>query len=113
VDSGIVFTKEGKTAKIYTPDGLNTLGNIIEGNADSCNPQYYGNIELLGRNILGYNIVPLTSEKLQPSALQQFTTSFRDPAFWRLYKRLFHYYYKLVSGYFKNEVVRIQSHIMG
>lgn len=94
VDSGIVFTKEGKPAKIYTPEGLNILGNMIEGNADSCNEQYYGNIDMLGRNILGFNLMPLTPDKLHPSALEHFVTSMRDPAFWRLYKKFFHFYYK-------------------
>ncbi|XP_011506306.1 PREDICTED: arylphorin subunit alpha-like [Ceratosolen solmsi marchali] len=108
VDSGIVLTKEAKTSKIYTPDGLDILGNIIEGNADSYNPQYYGSIDSLGRDILGFSGVPLTSEKLQPSALQQYTTSLRDPAFWRLYKRIFHYYskYKFNQKPYKPEEIQ-------
>jgi hypothetical protein len=94
VDSGMVFIKEGKPAKIYTPEGLNMLGNIIEGNADSCNEMYYGNVDMLARNILGFNSPPLTPYKLQPSALENMLTSLRDPAFYRLYKRLLHFYDK-------------------
>ncbi|XP_058801563.1 arylphorin subunit alpha-like [Phymastichus coffea] len=98
VDSGIAYTKEGKTAKLYTAEGLNVLGNMIEGNADSCNEQYYGSIDMLGRSILGFNVAPLTPAKLQPSALEHFVTSMRDPAFWRLYKRFFHHYYRFKAN---------------
>lgn len=96
MDSGIVFTKESKPLKIFTPEGLNIVGNMIEGNADTCNSNYYGGIDFLSRNVLGFGLDPLTSTKLFPSALEHFTTSLRDPAFWRLYKRILHFYYKLV-----------------
>lgn len=92
VDSGIAFTKEGKTYKLYNNDGLNVLGNMIEGNMDSVNRQYYGNVEYLSRKILGFNLNPLTPEKLHPSALEHYVTSLRDPAFWRITKRMLHYY---------------------
>lgn len=94
MDAGIIFSKDGKYAKIYTPEGLNILGNMLEGNADSLNEQYYGNIDMLMRNILGFNIAPMTPEKLQPSALENYVTSMRDPAFWRMYKRILHHVYK-------------------
>ena len=81
---------------MYTPEGLNLLGNIIEGNADSVNKYYYGNIDMLTRNILGFNLNPMTSEKLHPSILEHDAASMRDPAFWRMYKRILHYYQQYV-----------------
>lgn len=83
----------GKLHDIYTPDGLNMLGNIIEGNVDSCNPNFYGSIDTLARKILGYNLEPSTSYQIIPSALEMHSSSMRDPAFYRLYQRIFDFYY--------------------
>lgn len=93
IDTGYVF---GNTTKyyIYNEDGLNILGNIIEGNEDSFNQRFYGSIDALGRKILGYNLEPSSKYKILPSALEIFSTSLRDPAFYRLYKRIVDLYYR-------------------
>lgn len=36
-------------------EGLNMLGNVIEGNVDSCNTRFYGMYDALARDILGFN----------------------------------------------------------
>lgn len=100
IDSGFVIDVTGKLVNIYTPEGLNILGNIIEGNTDSCNRDFYGSIDLFARKILGFNLEPSTSYQITPSALEFYTTSMRDPAFYRLYNRIFkfyHYRYHLVD----------------
>jgi len=94
VDSGFVLNATGKIINIYTPEGLNILGNIIEGNMDSCNPDFYGSIDLFARKIFGYNLEPSTSYQIIPSALEFYSTSMRDPAFYRFYKRILFYYYR-------------------
>ena len=73
---------------------MNILGNIIEGNADSYNRKFYGSIDSLGRKILGYNLEPSGKYRIIPSALEIFLTSMRDPAFYRLYKRIIDLYYR-------------------
>ncbi|XP_072756205.1 hexamerin 70a [Anoplolepis gracilipes] len=93
IDSGFVVDATGKFINIYTLEGLNILGNIIEGNMDSCNRDFYGSIDLLARKILGFNLEPSTSYQIIPSALEFYSTSMRDPAFYRLYKRIFKFYY--------------------
>lgn len=93
IDSGFVIDTNGKLTNIYTPEGLNILGNIVEGNMDSCNAEFYGSIDYFARKILGYNLEPSTPYQIIPSALEMFTTSLRDPAFYRLYKRICDYYY--------------------
>jgi len=94
VDSGFVLNATGKIINIYTPEGLNILGNIIEGNMDSCNPDFYGSIDLFARKIFGHNLEPSTSYQIIPSALEFYSTSMRDPAFYRFYKRILFYYYR-------------------
>lgn len=94
IDSGFILRNDSKWYNIYKEDGLNMLGNIIEGNADSYNRDFYGSIDTLGRKILGYNLEPASPYQVFPSALETFSSSMRDPAFYRLYKRIYRYYYR-------------------
>lgn len=94
IDSGFVLDVNGKMINIYTPEGLNILGNIIEGNVDSCNLDFYGSIDLFARKIFGYNLEPSIPYQIIPSALEFYSTSMRDPAFYRFYKRILFYYYR-------------------
>lgn len=108
IDAGFLIDKNGKLVDLYTSDGLNKLGNIIEGNEDSCNYDFYGSIDNYGRKILGYNLDPSTPYQIIPSALENFATSLRDPAFYRLYKRISYYYYRYKlhqKPYIKDDIV--------
>lgn len=108
IDSGYIFSKEGKLIDIYTPEGLNMLGNLIEGNEDSYNYDFYGSIDYFARKILGYNLDPASTYQIIPSALESFGTSMRDPAFYRLYKRISQYYYRYKlhqKPYVKEDIV--------
>ncbi|EFN82403.1 arylphorin subunit alpha [Harpegnathos saltator] len=109
IDSGYIIDKSGKFINIYAPEGINILGNIIEGNADSCNPDFYGSIDVLARKILGFNLEPSTPYQIIPSALELYSTSMRDPAFYRIYQRIFDFYYNKYKmhqkPYNKNEIV--------
>ncbi|KAG7210289.1 hypothetical protein KM043_011833 [Ampulex compressa] len=108
IDSGFIVDADRKFVNIYTEEGLNILGNLIEGNVDSCNIEFYGSIDRFARKILGFNLEPSSSHQVVPSALENFSTSLRDPAFYRLYKRIFYYYYRYKmhqKPYVKDEVV--------
>ncbi|KAK2586860.1 hypothetical protein KPH14_009798 [Odynerus spinipes] len=94
IDSGYVLDRNGKFVSIYTPDGLNILGNIIEGNADTYNSRYYGMYEFLARNILGYHIDFVNKNKVVPTAMHLYSTSMRDPAFYRLFNRISEFMYR-------------------
>ncbi|XP_066598558.1 arylphorin subunit alpha-like [Prorops nasuta] len=94
IDSGFVYDYSGKQYNIYTPEGLNILANLIEGNADSCNARYYGMYDALARDILGFNYDYSQKDKVIPSALQYYSTSMRDPAFYRLYNKILGYFYR-------------------
>ncbi|KOC69159.1 Hexamerin [Habropoda laboriosa] len=108
IDSGYILNNDSKWYNIYNETGVNVLGNIIEGNADSPNRQFYGSIDALGRNILGYNLEPANKYQILPSALETFSTSMRDPAFYRLYRRIcsFYYRYKMKQKpYIRDEIM--------
>ncbi|XP_012286306.1 hexamerin [Orussus abietinus] len=92
IDIGYVFDENHKPVDIYTPEGFDILGNIIEGNADSYNYKFYGSLDQLCRKILGFSLEPTTKYQTAPSALEIFSTSCRDPAFYRLYKKIVTYF---------------------
>ncbi|CAD6201491.1 GSCOCT00000291001.2-RA-CDS [Cotesia congregata] len=96
IDSGIVYDYHHppRAVNIYTPEGLNILGNLIEGNADSLNRDFYGSLDHLSRMILGFGLKPIDKNHLVPSTLEYYTTSIRDPAFFRIYKKIVGYYLK-------------------
>ncbi|XP_020280010.1 hexamerin-like [Pseudomyrmex gracilis] len=109
IDLGYVYDKNGKQVNIYTPEGLNILANLIEGNMDSCNPRFYGNYDALARNILGFNFDYKDKNKMIPSALQSYSTSMRDPGFYRMLKRIFKMFFlrykKYMPYYNQNELI--------
>jgi hypothetical protein len=108
IDLGYVIDADGTKHKLETPEGLNILGNIIEGNEDSCNKEYYGSIDQFGRRILGFNLEPRSPYQIVPSALESFFSCMRDPAFYRLYNKISYFYYRykdLLKPYTKDELV--------
>lgn len=94
IDSGFIQDRTGKQVNIYTPEGFNILGSIIEGNYDSYNRNYYGSVDVLARDILGFGYNSYNKNHFIPGALQTYSTSMRDPAFYRMYKRILMYFYR-------------------
>ncbi|KAG7210288.1 hypothetical protein KM043_011832 [Ampulex compressa] len=94
IDTGYVIDTNGKHVSIYTPEGLNMLGNIVQGNADSINRVFYGHMDKLCRVILGFGLEPVTKYQVVPSALEIYSTSMRDPVFYSMYKNILHYFHR-------------------
>lgn len=96
IDLGYVVDAYGNHVKLYTKQGLNVLGNIVQGNADSVNVQLYGKLDLLMRKVLGFGYESNVKYQVVPSALQMWSTSLRDPVFFSIYKTIVDYYHKYV-----------------
>ncbi|EFN73934.1 Hexamerin [Camponotus floridanus] len=96
IASGHIVDANGNPIDIYkTVDGLNQLGNIIQGNADSVNPGYYGHLDVLYRKVFGVTPVHhTTSNHVVPSALDLLSTRLRDPLFYGIYKNIVSYWTK-------------------
>lgn len=73
---------------LYSEEGLNILGNIIQANANSPNIEYYGALMQFARHLLGYSMQSLDHHRLVPSALEHFETSMRDPVVYQLLKKV-------------------------
>lgn len=70
------------------------MGNLVEGNANSPDARFYGDIQAYARHLLGYAPQPLDRFHAAPSALEHFETSIRDPAFYQIYKKIILYFQK-------------------
>jgi len=89
IDRGYVVDVHGKHIDIYnTVDGFNYLGNVIQGNADSVNPAYYGHLDYLYKKVLSMSPVQITTHTTVPTALEFFSTNLRDPVFYGIYKNI-------------------------
>ena len=87
-----MIDESGKQYNIYTPEGINILGNIIEGNKDTFNYKYYGSYERLARKLFDYNTDYSCKKWVIPGSLETFSTSMRDPMFYRLYDKILYYF---------------------
>ncbi|XP_017777158.1 PREDICTED: larval serum protein 1 alpha chain-like [Nicrophorus vespilloides] len=83
LDLGWVYTPEGKMIDLYTKEGFETLGKIIECNPESSHARFYGNLQIFLRHLIGFSQNTLT-----PSVLEHYETSLRDPMFYQIAKRI-------------------------
>ncbi|XP_017773559.1 PREDICTED: allergen Cr-PI-like, partial [Nicrophorus vespilloides] len=83
VDQGFVLTPKARLVNLFDDKGFETLGRLVECDPESPHNQYYGNVQIFARHLLGQS-----KEFLPPSALGHFETSLRDPMFYQIYKKL-------------------------
>ncbi|XP_044731626.1 allergen Cr-PI-like [Chrysoperla carnea] len=93
IDLGYILDKDGKKVSLYTNDGINVLGNLIEGNPDSLHRRYYGYLLIWAKHLIGFSVQSVDHLKLQPSALELYETAMRDPMFYAIHKRIVHYFF--------------------
>ncbi|XP_022917064.1 hexamerin-like [Onthophagus taurus] len=97
IDIGFVYTKDGTKVSLNTDDGVAILANMLEGNPDSPNIDFYGVLQMYARHLLGYTYTPLHKYKVVPAALEHYETSLRDPVFWQFYKWVIGFVYEYKS----------------
>ncbi|KAG8037449.1 hypothetical protein G9C98_005659 [Cotesia typhae] len=108
IDSGYVITPQQAFVSLFQPEGLNILGEIIEGTGKSINPRYYGSYQAVARQLLGNAPEFANIWEYTPAPLDLHETSVRDPAFYKLYKRVikfFQRYQESLPAYQYNDLV--------
>lgn len=114
IDTGFVFTKTGLKLELISPKGINILGEIIMGVTDSVYKPYYGAIYNYLRFLAGGLVDPTNLNHLSPGALHYFSTSLRDPLFYRLIQRitdLWQRYVERLGPYSQEELLLPGIHI--
>ena len=96
IDLGYVEGTKDNHIAINEEHGLNILGNIVQGNADTVNKRYYGNIDKLCKKVFGFGSETNNAYHTVPSALDMYSTSLRDPVFYSIYKHIVSYYLRFV-----------------
>ncbi|ERL93427.1 hypothetical protein D910_10719 [Dendroctonus ponderosae] len=109
IDRGYAHNKLGERVELYNNKfSYDQLSNLLQSNPDSPDGHFYGPWLGFARHLLGYSYLPLSTDKVAPSALEHLETSLRDPAFYQLYKHLMLYYVRYQSRltpYTKNELI--------
>ncbi|XP_043466523.1 hexamerin-like [Leptopilina heterotoma] len=88
IDSGRVITPSGALLSLYQPQGLNILGNLIEGSGRSVNPRYYGSLLQASKVLLSGTPEFDNIWEYTPAALELSSVATRDPALYVLLKQI-------------------------
>nr|AUO15578.1 hexamerin-like protein 1 [Haplotropis brunneriana] len=107
IDFGYVAGYDYEKYNLREKDLTNILGNIIEGNAESINKDFYGSIYRNLLSLFGHIVDPVHRYGVPASVLEQPETQLRDPLFYRIAKRIvsiFYQYKKLLKPYTKSDL---------
>lgn len=117
IDLGYILLGDGTQLNITKPEGIELLGNLIQGNPDSVNVRYYKYLEGVYRTI-GQSFAKghITQYSVFPSVLEHPEMQLRDPAYWQFLRRMNMLYFNFKENlpiYIKNEIefegVKIES----
>nr|DAA79955.1 TPA_exp: hexamerin-like protein 6 [Locusta migratoria] len=107
VDFGYLYGYDFKTFNLNEKDLTDILGNVIEGNAESVNYEFYGSIYRYLISLFGHIADPYHKYGAPASVLEQPETQLRDPLFYRIAKRvisIFYQYKNQLKPYTKNQL---------
>ncbi|OAL68708.1 hexamerine [Trichophyton violaceum] len=94
VSSMYIVTENAEMLSIKKPEGIEILGNIVEGNPDSKNLRYYKRVVNIALSVYGSGVVSLPTHRnhIAPSVLEHYQTAMRDPMFYQIYKGYMQYF---------------------
>ena len=110
IDQGFVLNEDGHKVSLQSKNGINILGNLLQGNRDSVNTQYYRYLEYYYRLLFGGNNndnIDFNDNRFVPTVLDHYETSMRDSVFWQIIKRITNIVNKFqdkLTGYKTQEV---------
>nr|ACU78069.1 hexamerin-like protein 2 [Locusta migratoria] len=102
IDYGYLAGYNYEKYNVREKDYTNVLGNILEGNEDSINKEYYGAFYRNLISLFGHIVDPVHRYGVPASVLEQPETQLRDPLFYRIGKRvlsIFYHYKNLLRPY--------------
>lgn len=110
IDQGFVLTENGNKVSLKNKDGINILGNLLQGNRNSVNNDYYRYLEYYYRLLFGGNNndnIDFEDNRFMPTVLDHYETSMRDSVFWKIIKKITNIVNKFqnkLTGYTTNDV---------
>lgn len=97
IDSGHFLMENGSYYNFDYPGGIDHLGNLLHGNADSLNVKYYNYMYYVYKTFGQYFGKQYYFDTEYPSVLYHPETTLRDPAYWMFLKRVFTFYSKYMN----------------
>jgi len=94
---GFVYSASGQKVSLHDEKGIEIFADLLEGNADSLNINYYGIVQLYIRNVLGYGPTPLDKHHLVPSVVAHYETALRDPVYWQFLQWVVYFFQEFKS----------------
>lgn len=88
-----------QTQKEYTPELVNQLGNMVQGNMDSIDHKFYGSLDRYYHHIVNYAPVYGKNHERLPTTLMHYETSLRDPLFYEMYKEIVHFFWHMMDNF--------------
>ncbi|CAD7085090.1 unnamed protein product [Hermetia illucens] len=108
IDYNFALLPDGKHFELKDVKvALETLGNIVQGNKDSVNPQLYGSMDHILRDIINEGFPAGHHGEDVPGVMYHYSTSIRDPAFFHMYKFILRFYWRYLDrlpSYTKSEL---------
>ncbi|EDW00666.1 GH21006 [Drosophila grimshawi] len=80
-------------------DAINKLGNMIQGNVDSIDTQFYGSLDKWYRYIVNEGRPFGKYHETYPGTFMHYDTSMRDSMFFEVYKRILTQYWNMMDTY--------------
>nr|AAX14951.1 arylphorin hexamerin-like protein 2 [Romalea microptera] len=108
IDYGYFAGYNYEKYNIREKDHTNILGNILEGNAESINKEYYGSLYRNLITLFGHIVDPVQRYGVPSSVLEHPETQLRDPLFYRIARRIvsiLHHYKSHLKPYNHEELL--------
>jgi len=98
IETGYLVAADGTSVRLsYTAEGVNILGNLVEGNGNSVNIKSYSSFDRNLKILLGFAPAVVGEWEVLPSMLQHFGINQKDPIYWALSKNILEIYERFVS----------------
>lgn len=106
IEAGFVVVEDGTKIDLRNPNGINALGDLLQGNADSQNIKYFNKYIKILKHLL-VNTFNTVGNLQYPSELDYTFTELRDPATYQIFKKicnLVDLFYSYIPSYSSNDL---------
>ncbi|XP_055621812.1 hexamerin-1.1-like [Toxorhynchites rutilus septentrionalis] len=97
IDRGYHVLSNGTKIDLRTSASVDSVGNIVQGNADSIDFEFFKSYGLLTRMAMSQTDYYKLTEGLWPGALMHYETSMRDPAYYQWIGKNLEFYWRYKS----------------
>ncbi|XP_062553866.1 hexamerin-1.1-like isoform X2 [Armigeres subalbatus] len=97
IDAGFYNLSNGTKINLRQFEAIDIIGNMVNGNDDSLDLDYFKPVDVYARMILAQGDYFGSPEDLWPGPLMHYETSMRDPIYYQYLERLLEFYWQFKS----------------